>query len=99
MRKTRPKCGEFLSKLPVLIYITAGFLLAMGAWHIQTLTRTIMLRKQLRKWSRSGREEREELASHEPYTQKSLKTADLDDMVPASVTEHTTRHLTESRKS
>ena len=53
----------FRPDTPILIYVTAGFLLAIGGWHIQTLIRTTMLRKQLKKWSRLGREERGELDS------------------------------------
>ena len=31
-----------------LIYVTAGFLIAIGGWHIQTLIRTLKLKKQWR---------------------------------------------------
>ena len=85
-----------------LIYVTAGLLLAMGAWHIQTLIRTQLLKKQ---WQR--RSPRAELEPPLPEPQpafKSAATAELlneanfADAVPASVTEHTTRHLVETQK-
>ena len=82
-----------------LIYVTAGLLIAMGAWHIQTLIRTQMLKKQ---WKR--RTSLNESQSAPPEKQpafKSASTVDLldqanfSDTIPASVTENTTRHLTE----
>ena len=39
----------FRSNTHPLIYVTAGLLLAMGGWHIQTLIRTLKLKKQ---WKR-----------------------------------------------
>ena len=89
----------FRLETPILVYVTAGFLIAIGGWHIQTLIRTIKLRNQLKKWGRLGGEKQEKLAGRTREDQKSLQTADLDLVVPASVTERTTRHLTESRKS
>ena len=81
----------------VLVYVTAGFLLAIGGWHIQTLVRSILLRKQLKRWGRLGTEKQldSELA---PQEGRALKEADLSSVVPASVTEGTTRHLAEHRK-
>jgi hypothetical protein len=82
-----------------LIYVTAGLLIAIGAWHIQTLIRTQKLKKQ---WKR--RTPLNEIQGASPETQppfKSASTANLLDQanfaetLPASVTEHTTRHLAE----
>jgi hypothetical protein len=72
-----------------LIYVTAGILLAIGGWHIQTLIRTLMLKKQ---WQR--RTPLSEIKS--TPTAKLLNQADFRDAIPASVTEHTTRHLSET---
>ena len=72
-----------------LIYVTAGILLAIGGWHIQTLIRTLMLKKQ---WQR--RTPLSEIKS--TPTAKLLNQADFTDVIPASVTEHTTRHLSET---
>ena len=81
-----------------LIYITAGLLIAMGAWHIQTFIRTLKLKKQ---WKRRTplAEIQAGLPETQPFksspTAKSLDQADFADAIPASVTENTTRHLTE----
>jgi hypothetical protein len=87
-----------------LIYATAGILLAMGGWHIQTLIRTLMLKKQ---WKRRDALREIAAAPIEAFksaaTGKLLDQADFADAIPASITEHTTRHLhvdrpTENRK-
>ena len=83
-----------------LIYATAGVLLAIGGWHIQTLIRNLMLKKQ---WKRrvplseipAARPETPMAFKSEP-TAKLLDQADFADAIPASVTEHTTRHLAET---
>lgn len=72
-----------------LIYVTAGLLFAMGIWHIQTLWRTLQLRKHLAKM----RPNTQENVLENPPETKVLNTANLDDLVPASVTEQTTRNL------
>ncbi len=82
-----------------LIYVTAGLLIAIGAWHIQTLIRTQKLKKQ---WKR--RAPLTEIQAASPETQPAFKSAstaklldqaDFAETLPASVTEHTTRHLAE----
>jgi hypothetical protein len=82
-----------------LIYVTAGLLIAIGAWQIQTLIRTLKLKNQ---WKRRAplteieRPLREtQPASLSATTGKLLDRADFADTVPASVTENTTRHLVE----
>jgi hypothetical protein len=82
-----------------LIYATSGLLLAIGGWHIQTYIRTRKLRKQ---WEQRTPPTVIEAASHgtQPAfesapTTKLLDRADFADMLPASVTENTTRHLGE----
>jgi len=82
-----------------LIYATAGILLAIGGWHIQTLIRTLLLKKQ---WKRRAPLSEIQAATPEtPMAFKSAPTAklldgaDFADTIPVSVTEHTTRHLAE----
>ena len=82
-----------------LIYVTAGLLIAIGAWHIQTFIRTQKLKEQ---WKR--RAPISEIEAGVPETERAFKSAstaqlldqaDFGNTVPASVTEHTTRHLAE----
>jgi hypothetical protein len=86
-----------------LIYVTAGLLIAIGAWHIQTFIRTQQLKKQ---WKR--RTPLTEIQAASPETQPTFKSAsaaklldqaDFENTLPASVTEYTTRHLAERLKS
>ena len=88
-----------------LIYVTAGLLIAIGAWHIQTFIRTQQLKKQWKRRTPLTEIEPAELqaASPEPQpafksasTAKLLDQADFKEGLPASVTENTTRHLAES---
>ncbi len=75
-----------------LIYVTAGLLFAMGIWHIQTLWRTLQLRKHFKK---NKRPKTAELGGAE-ITGKLLAEPDFENRVPASVTDRTTRHLVEA---
>ena len=86
-----------------LIYATAGILLAIGGWHIQTLIRTQMLKKQ---WKR--RASLSDIQATAPETTMAIKSAptgklldqaDFADAIPVSVTEHTTKHLAEKPQS
>jgi len=82
-----------------LIYATAGLLIAMGGWHIQTFIRTRRLRKQ---WKRRGASFSSEPGDDQQAfgataTDKLLEQPDFENMVPASVTDHTTRHLAETK--
>lgn len=80
-----------------LIYATAGILLAIGGWHIQTLIRTAMLKKQ---WKRRIPLNENQAGPPETFksapTAKLLDQADFTGAIPVSVTEHTTRHLAET---
>jgi hypothetical protein len=85
-----------------LIYVTAGLLIAIGAWHIQTFIRTQKLKKQ---WKRRAPLAEIEAAWDKTQpsfeaasTGKLLNQADFADTPIASVTENTTRHLAESRR-
>jgi len=82
-----------------LVYATAGLLIAIGAWHIQTFIRTQKLKKQ---WKR--RTPLTEIQAAPYVTQPELKSASNAKLLgeagsagtlPASVTEQTTRHLVE----
>jgi hypothetical protein len=86
-----------------LIYATAGILIGMAGWHIQTLIRTEKLKKQ---WKR--RAPMTEIQAGSPGTGSQLKSAStgklldqasFEGAVPVSVTEHTTRHLAERPRS
>ena len=70
-----------------LIYVTAGLLGAIGFWHIQTLWRTLLLRRQLKALKPPRADDIEQTAP------KSLNNANFDDLVPPSVTDRTTREL------
>ncbi|HEX8286652.1 MAG TPA: hypothetical protein VF556_01575 [Pyrinomonadaceae bacterium] len=89
---------------PVLIYITAGFLIAMSAWQIQTLWRSFQLKKLF------NRRRNEDLESQNQFsenffqsvpTKELLNEANLEDVISASVIENTTKKLSEKmpRKS
>ena len=77
-----------------LIYATAGLLFAMGIWHIQTLWRMLMLRKHFKKGKRA---QDIEIHGGTVDTDKLLEPSDFENMVPASVTDRTTKHLAESK--
>ena len=86
----------FRSDTHPMIYVTAGLLLAMGGWHIQTFIRIRMLKKQ---WKRRGRNADTETDQtlDSAATGKLLDQPDFSRTVPASVTDHTTRHLSETK--
>lgn len=73
-----------------LIYVTAGLLLAIGAWHIQTFIRTQKLKKQ---WKRRMLPSEDEAVSQNAQPAFQPAPTAKFDAVPASVTENTTRHL------
>ncbi len=78
-----------------LIYATAGMLIAMGAWHIQTFLRTRQLKKQWKRRDAStdiDRSANEAAIATEP-TPNLLNPAAANDAVPDSVTDATTKHL------
>lgn len=89
----------FRSNTHPLIYVTAGLLLGMGGWHIQTLIRTRLLKKQ---WKRRAplTESKGALDKTQPAfgAAPTGKLLDQGDFTPAIVTEHTTRHLAKSAK-
>ena len=82
----------FRSETHPMIYVTAGLLLAMGAWHIQTFIRTRRLKKQWKLRNRRA-ENKDSSSVGAASTAKLLYRADFNDVVPPSVTETTTKHL------
>src|SRR6185295_7020241 len=66
----------FRSNTHPLIYVTAGLLLGMGGWHIQTLIRTLKLKKQ---WKR--RTPLTEIQAALPETGSVIKSASTAHMV------------------
>jgi cytochrome c biogenesis protein CcdA len=78
-----------------LIYATAGLLIAIGGWHIQTFIRTRRLRRQ---WQR-----RRQVKSDDAATPENLSTSRLlnvpagDTVASPTVTEETTRQLSETK--
>ena len=94
----------FLGKesTPVIIYIVAGFLTAMFAWQLQSFLRTIQLKKQFKRQSKSSREQTEQTPTENVLeskpTNELLPEADFENLVPASVTENTTKHLNQKIK-
>ncbi|MFM9905247.1 MAG: hypothetical protein ACKVQJ_11830 [Pyrinomonadaceae bacterium] len=79
-----------------LIYATAGLLIAIGAWHIQTLIRTRRLKNQWdRRNPKDGKETRRGISRIS--TGKLLDRPDFRNAVPDSVTDHTTKHLSETK--
>ncbi len=71
-----------------LIYLTAGLLIAVGCWNVQTFWRTALLRKQINKLTPPRLEEREPRSLASP--------AESEMPVPASVVDRTTRRLERS---
>ncbi len=91
----------FLGKegTPVIIYIVAGFLTAMFAWQLQSFLRILQLRKQFKRQSEiiADDEEVQNELDTSPI-KESLPEANMEDVVPISVTENTTKNLTEKVK-
>lgn len=85
---------------PIIIYVVIGFLTANFFWQVQTFWRTLQLKKQLPK-----RRIDNELTENQPSinnsfsTDKLLPDANFENIVPASVTENTTKHLKQKIKS
>ena len=78
-----------------IIYVTAGFLLTITAWQIQTFWRTLLLKKHFKK-PRKQPAVSTETAPREFETKPTnqlLSEADFENYVPASVVEKTTRKL------
>jgi hypothetical protein len=79
---------------PVIIFITAGFLTAMFAWQVQIFWRSLILKKQIILPKRAENEEKPKKLESVP-TKELLKEADFSDIIPATVTEYTTKNFKE----
>lgn len=72
-----------------LIYVTSGLLIAMGCWHVQTVWRTILLKKHFK-----ARTKVDNADITDPLrTGKLLDHANFSNVVPASITEDDTAKL------
>ena len=82
----------FRPQTPILVYVTAGLLIAMGAWHIQSFIRIRKLKKQ---WARRAPKQTtdDDLDLSGSTSDLLLERADYSDLVSVSVTENTTRNL------
>ena len=84
---------RFLGKpdTPIIIYVTAGFLIAIGCWQIQTLWRSLLLRKHFNKNKRGSESSLEfQSPANEP---EQLGAANMENIVPMTITEDTTKNL------
>jgi len=87
--------------LPI-VYVVAAFLLAMSGWQVSTFIVGLKLRKNFDKRKSSteadGREQ-ENTKNFEPAkTRELLDEPNLDNIVPTSITENTTKNLSEKVK-
>lgn len=85
--------------LPV-VYLTVGFLAAMSGWQFSTFYIGLKLKKNFSKRrldSETDIQERTQIQLESAKTKELLNEADFSDVVPISVTENTTRHLSEEK--
>ncbi|MGD9563915.1 MAG: hypothetical protein AB7F88_17985 [Pyrinomonadaceae bacterium] len=85
----------FKPDTPWVIYLVAGFLIAISAWQIQTYIRTRMLKKQIERLRPKRRNDtpNAEAVPKAAITSPLLNEPDLSSVVPSSITENTTRNL------
>lgn len=86
---------------PQLIYLTAAFLLAMSFWQFSTCFIGLKLRRNFDKRNDANAAINQTAGNiqFEPAKTKDLlNEADVSDVVPMSVTENTTKHLSEKIK-
>lgn len=81
-----------------LIYATAGFLIAIAAWNVQTFWRSMLLRKHFKKPQRPV-DDPTSTPALEMRQNNELSPANFEDLVPPSVVDATTRHLDEAKIS
>lgn len=87
-----------------VLLIIAGFLLAMSGWQFSTFAVVLKLKKNFAKRKESQFSESEpavQIHFKPAETKQLLKEADINDIVPPSVVENTTKNLSEKtpRKS
>ena len=77
---------------PWILYAVFGFLVSITVWQIQTTIRTRLIKKQVERMKPKRSENVESLKPAD--TSNLLNEADFENVVPASVTDRTTRDLT-----
>lgn len=78
------------------IYLAAAFLLSMGFWQTSTFIIGRKLKKNFKKRKENAAvENQNEKVLEAESTQVFLPEANLENNIPASITENTTRHLAE----
>jgi len=83
---------------PWIIYLVFAFMMTITAWQVQTFIRTRKLKKQFEKL-RPRRDDGPAKATLAPKeTTNLLDEANFENVVPASVTEKTTRNLSKLTK-
>ena len=85
-----------------VIYLTAAFLLAMSGWQLSTFYIGLKLKRNFsqRRDDPAFEVQQTTPPQFEPAkTKELLNEADFENIVPVSVTENTTRHLSESVKN
>ncbi len=85
---------------PIVIYLAAALLICNAIWHASNFFMVQKLAKRF-KPNKEKSDSQKEIVEDKSSQQKTLPTADLSNVVPISVTENTTRHLSEkaNRKS
>ncbi len=81
-----------------IIYVTAGFLITIAAWQIQTFWRTMLLRKHFTQPKNRTDSQSVPPSFEIQPTNPLLSEADFENHVPASVVERTTRKLKAEKK-
>ncbi len=94
--------SQYLGKddTPIIIYVTAGFLIAICGWQVQTFWRTLLLKKHFQKRQIETAMEMPNQTGRidSAKTRELLNEADFTNNVPATVIENTTTKLGEKIK-
>jgi len=87
--------------LPI-IYVVAAFLLAMSFWQLSTFVIGLKLKKNFKKRITPVENEEKDRENEKVFetaqTRELLNEPNFDDLVPTSVIENTTRHLSEKKE-
>ena len=78
---------------PPVIYVMFGLCLAMAAWHVQTVWRSVLLRKHFKESKKRKESFDSETLVEAPEANKQLSEPNFESFQPASVTDRTTRQL------
>lgn len=82
-----------------IIYLSAAFFIVIGVWQIANVSAALRLKKHFKKQKENAEtEEWSEKSIDSAKTAELLNEADFENVVPASVTEKTTKNLTERVK-